>query len=675
LKKYLLKLTLIVVCTISLLAAFVAPAIAAATTFENSTTVNGIDVFYGTYWRAQTFQPSQTHTITSVQLPLLNRGNTSGDVTVSIRATDANGAPAGPDLAAGSIQINTITTAWIPTAWYTFNLGSGCVVEQGKTYAIVWRAPSATTTMYYWMNMSGNYAKGQVMASTGGTSWSNLSTWDAGFRESGESGTQPPPATTTPTTTAPPPATTTTPPGTVALYENNASTLNGIWDFSGAVWRGQTFTPSVSHTITKIDIPLLKRGTASGNVIVSVKATDTNGYPVGSDLATGELATSAITSAWTPAVWYSFNLGAGCAVEAGKTYAIVLRAPSAVSETGLYYWLNLNGGYNSGKAVTGTSGASWSTLNTWDSIFREYGVSGTQPPPATTTTTPPPTTTTTTPPPTTTTTTTVPGGLRHTGWISIYFADNTNIIPWDQLSSLVYQNVYCASSSNPTLLLQGGYSWSQMTNLSNQANAHGVPMLACLWGGGDPAQNDHSPVLLNIISNATLKQQLFNNLNALCSQYNLAGIAIDWEGSEPDAATYAQFLKDMRAALGTKLITPIGNWTSVDIASTAAPYVSWLSLMSYDYWTTPYYGTLANVQNTVNTWINAGWPKNKIDIGIEFKDMTGVWSPVDVITAKAAWAKSFGLGGAWGYEIGYQQQNNLGQLQAIYNGLGATISR
>jgi hypothetical protein len=96
--------------------------------------------------------------------------------------------------------------------------------------------------------------------------------------------------------------------------------------------------------------------------------------------------------------------------------------------------------------------------------------------------------------------------------------------------------------------------------------------------------------------------------------------------------------------------------------------------MSYDYWVLPYYGTLAQVQQTVNNWINAGWPKNKIDIGIEFLDMTGAWSPIDVITAKAAWAKSFGLGGAWGYLIDYQQRNNMGQMQAIYNGLGGIIS-
>ncbi len=694
-KKNLLKFILITLCVVTVLATFVLPAIAdTSTLYENNTSINGIDLFYGSYWRAQTFQPAQTHTITSVQLPLLNRGNTSGQVIVSIRATDANGVPTGPDLATGSIQITSITTAWTPAVWYSISLGAGCVVQQGTTYAIVWRAPSATTTMYYWVNTSGSYAKGRLLASTGGTTWSNLSVWDAGFREYGVSTTTTPPTTTTTTTTPtktttttttttppPPPTTTSTTTGTVALYENMTNP-NGNDIFYGNIYKAQTFRPSQTHTVTSVQIPFLIRGTGAGQLTVSIRATGANGAPTGSHLASGSIQVSSVTSAWSPASWYTFNLGAGCVVQQGVTYAIVFTAPSTTSSEIMYYWMNMNNAYPNGQLFTSTGGLSWTATSAWDVAFREYGISGSQPPPAatTTTTTTPPTTTTTTPPPTTTTTTTPTttttttpptgtGGLRNTGWISCWFADNTSIIPWNQLSALVYQNVYCTSASNPTLLLEGGVPWSQLSNLASQANAHGVPILACLWGGGDPAQNDDSPVLKTIIGNPTLEAQLFTNLNTLCSQYNLQGIAIDWEGSEPDPATYAQFLKDMRTALGSKLITPIGNWTSVDIASTAAPYISWLSLMSYDYWTLPYYGTLAQVQQTVNNWINAGWAKNKIDIGIEFKDMTGVWSPVDVITAKAAWAKSFGLGGAWGYEIGYETQNNLGQMQAIYDGL------
>jgi hypothetical protein len=183
---------LIALCVISLVAIFVTPAMAETATYESNASVNGVDVFYGSFWRAQTFQPAQTHTITSVQLPLINRGNTSGNVIVSIRVADANGVPSGADLASGSIPVSSIASAWSPAKWYTFDLGAGCLVEQGKAYAIVWRAPSASS-MFYWMNMSGSYSKGQVMASNSGNVWTNLSIWDAGFRESGDTSTPPPP--------------------------------------------------------------------------------------------------------------------------------------------------------------------------------------------------------------------------------------------------------------------------------------------------------------------------------------------------------------------------------------------------------------------------------------------------------------------------------------------------
>jgi spore germination protein YaaH len=181
-------------------------------------------------------------------------------------------------------------------------------------------------------------------------------------------------------------------------------------------------------------------------------------------------------------------------------------------------------------------------------------------------------------------------GTRNTGWISVYFAGDTSIVPWSQISGLVYQNIYAAGYTDPSLLLQAGTSWSQMKNLADAARANNVPMLVCLWGGGDPGQNDTSPILRTIIQNPNLKAQLIKNLVDLTGTYGLSGIAIDWEGSYPDPDTYAGFLQDLRAGLGpSKLITPIGSWTEVSITSRASQYVDWVSLMSYDYWTLPYY--------------------------------------------------------------------------------------
>lgn len=69
---------------------------------------NYVTVFGGTLWMAQTFTATSTHTITSVRLKLYREG-TPGDITLSIRATDSNGLPSGPDLASGSLDGNLIT--------------------------------------------------------------------------------------------------------------------------------------------------------------------------------------------------------------------------------------------------------------------------------------------------------------------------------------------------------------------------------------------------------------------------------------------------------------------------------------------------------------------------------------------------------------------------------------
>jgi hypothetical protein len=157
--------------------------------YESYTASNDQDNLYGAAWKGQTFTPAITHTISKISLPLLRQGSPSGNVVVSIRKTDANGLPTGGDLATGSIACSTLTTAWNPITWYDFNLGSGYQLEAGTKYALLIRAPSMTTSIYYWYNTAGTYSKGEVLYSNnGGTSWAkggSYSGWDAAFKEWG----------------------------------------------------------------------------------------------------------------------------------------------------------------------------------------------------------------------------------------------------------------------------------------------------------------------------------------------------------------------------------------------------------------------------------------------------------------------------------------------------------
>ena len=160
--------------------------------YENYTSANAIDILYGVNWRAQTFTPQTTHTLTKMRLPLLKQGNPGGNVIVSIRATDANGRPTGNDLASGSVPCASIDQTW-SNIWYDFDLGTGCQVQAGVKYAIIFNAPGAdeSNPLYYWFNTSDGYSGGWVMASEdSGTAWIdlNLQAWDADFEEWGSSG-------------------------------------------------------------------------------------------------------------------------------------------------------------------------------------------------------------------------------------------------------------------------------------------------------------------------------------------------------------------------------------------------------------------------------------------------------------------------------------------------------
>lgn len=156
----------------------------AATLQENCITGdNGQLVVQGTYWRAQTFTPTVTHTITSVKL-IIYRKTSPGTVTVSIRATDVNGQPTGTDLCSGTTNGNTLPTG-PPYDLREITFGVGYQLTAGIKYAIVVRV-AAASVRWRFRNTSG-YANGQVEQSdNSGSTWVSYSAFDCMFEEWGE---------------------------------------------------------------------------------------------------------------------------------------------------------------------------------------------------------------------------------------------------------------------------------------------------------------------------------------------------------------------------------------------------------------------------------------------------------------------------------------------------------
>jgi hypothetical protein len=171
-------------------------------------------------------------------------------------------------------------------------------------------------------------------------------------------------------------------PASPTLFENYLD-FSGMRDDNllGRYWNAQTFTPSTTHRVTKVQLYLANPSSptnptrAWGDVVVSIRATDGSGLPTGDDLATGSVQASVLGD-WYPIdtmTWVSFDLGAGYVLNAGTKYAIVVRAPMATRN--IYYRSSANQGYNGGQTYDSTdSGATWSVY-AWDMDFREMGFS------------------------------------------------------------------------------------------------------------------------------------------------------------------------------------------------------------------------------------------------------------------------------------------------------------
>ena len=149
---------------------------------------DGTGFIYGAIWKAQTFTPATAHKITSVKLKLY-RHNLPGTVTVSIRATDADGKPTGSDLCSGTTDGDTLPTG-SPYEWREITLGSGYNLSANTRYAIVVRAPSADGSNYLrwrWDGSSPTYAGGSSgYSSDSGSTWTLDTAYDLMFEDWGE---------------------------------------------------------------------------------------------------------------------------------------------------------------------------------------------------------------------------------------------------------------------------------------------------------------------------------------------------------------------------------------------------------------------------------------------------------------------------------------------------------
>jgi len=128
---------------------------------------------FGVYWYAQTFTTSVPYPIKSIKLKLYRNVDTTGNIIVAIRMTDASGYPSGGNLCSGTYDISEITTD-SDGDWYEITFTSAYNLNGSTTYAIVVNYPSGgiTQQLKWHYDSTGSYTGGSTYRSTNsGVSW------------------------------------------------------------------------------------------------------------------------------------------------------------------------------------------------------------------------------------------------------------------------------------------------------------------------------------------------------------------------------------------------------------------------------------------------------------------------------------------------------------------------
>lgn len=161
------------------------------------------------------------------------------------------------------------------------------------------------------------------------------------------------------------------------MYENyyNTDDWGGLFYTGSLFYYGQTFTPSISHNITSVDVRMYRMGAPGGNIVANIYATS-GGLPNGASLASGSIAGSTVPVFPTYG-WMSITLTTPTTLTAGTKYAIVLtNTGGSGGIDDLYVWCG--GGCGTGTYSGGdycyNDGGVWGNYANYDLGFREYGV-------------------------------------------------------------------------------------------------------------------------------------------------------------------------------------------------------------------------------------------------------------------------------------------------------------
>jgi len=158
------------------------------------------------------------------------------------------------------------------------------------------------------------------------------------------------------------------------LYDTTTEVTNNTVGCYAFNWYAQTFTASQDYIITSVEIKMYREGNP-GTLTVGLRATDAGGEPTGSDLTSGQLDSSTITTD-TNGEWVKIVFDNGYTLSQGTVYAIVVRTATGNSSNEIRIRINTSNPYADGAMdFSNDSGSSWTGLQTNDFLLKTYGES------------------------------------------------------------------------------------------------------------------------------------------------------------------------------------------------------------------------------------------------------------------------------------------------------------
>ncbi|MEH0828564.1 MULTISPECIES: glycosyl hydrolase family 18 protein [unclassified Micromonospora] len=216
----------------------------------------------------------------------------------------------------------------------------------------------------------------------------------------------------------------------------------------------------------------------------------------------------------------------------------------------------------------------------------------------------------------------LPNNFKSVGYMPSW-AGNVNTVQYSKLTHINYAFVLPNNDGS----LRPVENPSKLSSLVSLGHANNVKVSIAIggWNGGNDSAFEA------LAANSGTRNAFVSNVISFVNQYNLDGVDMDWEYSDPGASAnnYSLLMQQLSSALHSrgKLLTAavVAEGYYVDGVPTAVfGYVDWLNIMAYD-GGSPHANYNWSI-NSMNLWKSRGLPASKAVLGVPFYSRPGYYT-------------------------------------------------